>query len=171
MKTFKDREGREWTVDVTLDSIARVYDLCGVKLTDLADVKLPADSLVFRLLDDPLLQFKMLHALLLPEMRAKGIEPEDFGRAMAGEPIDQATTAVLGAVVDFFPSQRDRDRMKKALATVNRWMETTRTALESPAIQQRMERKLQEALSTLIDSDSNSAEPSGSAPPDEPSES
>ncbi|HUT10070.1 MAG TPA: hypothetical protein VMY35_17345 [Phycisphaerae bacterium] len=169
MKTFKDRKGREWMIDVNLTSIARVHDLCGVKLTDLADVKSPTDSLVFRLLDDPLLQFNVLHALLMPQMEAKGIEPEDFGAAMAGDPIDDATTAVLGAVVDFFPNQRDRTRMQKGLAMVNHWMETARTALESPAIQARIERQLKNALSTLTSSDSNSAESSRSPPTGEPS--
>jgi hypothetical protein len=104
MRTFSDRTGRVWTVDVNTWSIERVKGLTKVNLLDLAD-----GQTIARLMTSPILLVNVIWCLIKPEADALGISDEDFGRAMAGDAIDQATTALLEDLADFFPNPRQRE--------------------------------------------------------------
>ena len=49
MKTFRDSQGREWTIEVNVAALKRVKDTAGVDLTKLID---PDSDVIRRLTDD-----------------------------------------------------------------------------------------------------------------------
>jgi len=110
MHTFVDAAGRTWTVAIHVDALKRVRALAQVDLLEAVEGKL-----LERLTTDPVLLCDVLYALCKPEADAQKVTDEDFGRAMAGDAIDGATTALLEELVDFFPKGR-RALLAKALA-------------------------------------------------------
>ena len=140
MKTFCDNAGRTWTVQVNVDAIKRVRDLAKVNLLEVVEGKL-----LERLISDPVLLCDVIYCVCQPEADTKGISDADFGRAMAGDAIDGATTALLEELVDFFP-QGKRRVLSKALAKLKH-LETAalavvETRLESPELEKRMAAQL-----------------------------
>jgi hypothetical protein len=103
MKTFTDTQGRIWNIAVTVDAIKRVRALTGTDLLTVA-----GGDLLERLSNDPVLLADVLYAVVKPEADTKQISDADFGRALAGDAIGAATTALLEDMVDFFPSQKRR---------------------------------------------------------------
>ena len=86
-------------------------------------------QLIERLVTDPVLLCDCVYAVCKPEADARGITDEDFGRAMAGDVIEHACTALLEELVDFFP-QPKRQVLAKALLRL-RQLEAKAIALAS----------------------------------------
>ena len=111
MHSFKDNAGRTWAVSVTVDTIKRVRALVNVDLLNVFDGKLVA-----QLASDPVLLCDALYAVLKPEADAQKVSDVDFGRAMAGDAIEHATTALLDELADFSRNAAQRQVTHKALA-------------------------------------------------------
>jgi hypothetical protein len=144
MKTFKDREGREWLIDINIASIKRVKDLLAIDL-----LKLEGQELVEQLISDPCSLCNIVYVLCMEQADERGVSDEHFGRAMAGDAIDHATTAVLEEFVDFFPS-RKRPLMRQALARIQQ-IETAQLAaadriVNSPEIDRLIDEAMNEAI-------------------------
>ena len=110
MKPFTDASGRTWELTVIVSAVKRVRDLLGVDLMDVA-----GGDLLERLADDPVLLVDVLYVLVKPQADAKGVSDEDFGRGMVGGVLDDAASALMKELLDFFPSaQRARALGKMA---------------------------------------------------------
>jgi hypothetical protein len=141
MNTFADNAGRNWTVQINVDAIKRVRDLVSVNLLEVVEGKL-----IDRLISDPVLLCDVIYAVCKPEADTKAVSDVDFGRAMAGDAIDAATTALLEELVDFFPQGRRKVLAKalnklKALETAA--LKAVDARLDSPELERRMEKELQ----------------------------
>jgi hypothetical protein len=140
MRTFKDNAGRTWTVTVNVDAVKRVRSLLDVNLLEVVD-----GHLIERLAADPVLLCDVIYALVKPEADAQQVTDQDFGRAMAGDAIDLATTALLEELVDFFPLGKRR-LLQKAVAKLKDWESKALTAaerkLDSPELEAQFERAL-----------------------------
>lgn len=158
MKTFTDNAGRTFTVAVNVDTIKRVRSLTQVNLMDAVEGKL-----LERLVTDPVLLCDVLYAVCKVEADAKGISDEDFGRAMAGDAIDGATTALLEELVDFFP-QGKRRVLSKALAKLRKLETQVMAAVETRLDSPELDRLIESELKRLTASAGNSAESSASIP-------
>ena len=90
MRAFTDNAGRSWSLAVNVDAIKRVKSLLGVNLMDAVE-----GTLLEKLVSDPVLLCDVIYAVCKPQADAQGVRDEDFGRAMAGDAIDLATTAML----------------------------------------------------------------------------
>jgi len=158
MKTFKDNAGRTWTVGVDVAAIKRVRSLLDVDLMGAVEGKL-----LERLVSDPVLLCDVIYCVCKPEADSRGVSDEDFGRAMAGDAIEHATTALLEELVDFFPQARRR-LLRKALAKLRnleaRVLEVAEMKLDGPELEAEMEAALRE----LGGSSGSSPESSGSTP-------
>lgn len=136
MKTFNDNAGRTWTVAIHVECIKRVKTLLDINLLEAVEGKL-----LERLVSDPILLCDTLYAICKPEADARQVSDEDFGRAMAGDAIDHATTALLEELVDFFPSGK-RQVLAKALAKLKnleaKAVDLATKRLEDPALDQRL---------------------------------
>jgi hypothetical protein len=110
MRQFKDEQGRPWTLCVNVGTVKKVRGLAKVDLLDLRD-----GNLFHELAADPVKLGDVLWVLCEDEAKAANIDEVAFGRALAGDALDAATTALLEEIVDFFPKPQ-REILRKALA-------------------------------------------------------
>ncbi|MEX0654868.1 MAG: hypothetical protein WD151_12160 [Phycisphaeraceae bacterium] len=140
MNSFTDSQGRTWTLTVTVDAIKRVR-----RLTEIDLLEAVSGRLLERLAGDPVVLCDVLYALCRPEAESKQVTDEDFGRAMAGDAIEQATAALLEALADFFPS-RKRQLLKQAGAKLSeleaKVLDHAEAQLSSGAIDAELDRML-----------------------------
>ncbi len=136
MRTFKDTAGRTWTLQINVDAIKRVRGLLNVDLLEIADGKL-----IERLAGDPVLLCDVVFAILKPDADAQQVSDADFGRAMGGDCLEQATTAFLKELADFFPSSK-RQVLHLALAKLRevdaKIVALAEKKLSSPALDARI---------------------------------
>ena len=146
MKTFNDNAGRTWTVSLNIDAVKRVKSLVKVDLTEAVGGKL-----LERLTTDPILLCDVLYAVCKSEADTKNITDEDFGRALAGDAIDSATTALLEELVNFFPKENQRRVLAKAMGKIktlqNKAIQVAELRLDSPELEGMMEQALNDAAS------------------------
>jgi hypothetical protein len=158
MRSFKDSADRTWTVAVNVDAIKRVRGLLDVNLLEIVEGK----ELLERLVGDPVLLCDLVYALVKPEADAQGVTAEDFGRAMAGDAIDGATTAFLEELVDFFPMRRRR-LLAKALGKLDALerlaMKAAEKRLDGPELEQRLKALLADASGSSGSSPASPASP------------
>jgi hypothetical protein len=158
MKTFCDNAGHTWTVQVNVDAIKRVRDLAQVNLLEVVEGKL-----LERLISDPVLLCDVIYSLCKPEADAKNVSDVDFGKAMGGDAIDSATTALLEELVDFFP-QAKRRVLAKALAKLRKLETAALAAVETRLDSPELERQMAQRLAQLENSSGSAPESSDSTP-------
>ena len=141
MRTFTDNTGRAWTLAINVDAVKRVKGLLSVDLMEAVEGKL-----LERLISDPVLLCDVVYCLCKPQAEAANVSDEDFGRAMAGDAIEQATTAMLEELVDFFPSRR-RGLLAKALGKLRMLEQMVLTAAEDRLDSGEIEKQMAKALS------------------------
>ena len=169
MKTFTDNAARAWTIQGNVDALKRVKSLLEVDLMEAVDGKL-----LQRMLDEPILLCDIIYALCKPQADAASVTDEDFGRAMAGDAIDNATQALLEELVDFFPQRRRAlltkvlDKLKKldslALATVTDRIEK----IDLDKVMSNAVAQLDNDLSALLAGKPSGPAPASSASPPAP---
>ena len=145
MRTFTDNAGRTWTLAINVDTIRRVRALVDVDLLEAVEGKL-----IERLAADPILLCDVIYVICKPEADGRSITDEDFGRSMAGDAIDLATTSLLEELVDFFPKSR-RQLLSKALAKFRQLetkaIELVDKQLDDPQLEQKLTSQLERRLS------------------------
>ena len=163
MKTFTDNAGRTWTLLVNVATIKRVRALCGVDLNSIIEVEdgKPTTKLLERLSTDPVLLVDVLYAVCRPECEQKGVSDEDFGAAMAGDAIEQATSALLDEVIDFFPEAK-RLAFRKILSASRRFEEMARKRLAAAMADSGFEDRVVSELERLTGLSPNAPESSES---------
>ena len=144
MPTFKDNKGREWAVEITVSTIKRVRSLLSVDLLQVAEGKF-TDAL----LSDPVLLVDVLYVVCKPEADAAGVSDEEFGQAMAGDAIDQATQAFLEALASFFPSRRG-ELLRRVVAATNKAIDKALTLTEERLNSGELERIADAAVSEAL---------------------
>jgi len=158
MKTFNDNAGRTWTVQINVDAIKRVRDLATVNLLEVVDGKL-----LDRLISDPILLCDVIYAVCKVDADQKNISDVDFGRAMAGDAIENATTALLEELVDFFPQAR-RKVLAKALSKLKALEVAALNAVDAKLDSPELENRLQAELARLGNWSGAAPESSASTP-------
>lgn len=125
MPQFKDTQGREWSVVVDVSTVKRVRSVANVNLLDVLGGKL-----IDRLIADPVVLCDTLYAVCKPQADERGVSDEDFGRGLAGDAIEEATSALLEAITDFSPNPRDRAALRGVIAKVNDAMTKARDLVQ-----------------------------------------
>ena len=103
MKTFTDKTGHVWEVEVTVGTVERVRTLADVDL-----VEILSTDLLQRLRVDPVTLVHILWGICEPQAVKEKITPDEFGRRLTGETIDAALVCLLEGLVDFFPNPTRR---------------------------------------------------------------
>lgn len=111
MKLFKDTEGREWQISLTIGSIKRVKDLLNINLLE-PEVGDP--PLLQRLGTDDELLINTIFALIKPKADERQVSDVQFAESMGGESMLKAQTAFYEELQDFFQSRGRLDRAKMA---------------------------------------------------------
>jgi hypothetical protein len=159
MKTFTDNAGRTWTITINVDAIKRVRGLLKVDLLEIVE-----GTLIERLLRDAVLLCDVVYAVCKPEADTRTVSDEDFGRAMAGDAIEHATTALLEELVGFCPSPRDRANLGRVLETTRRYMEKARDLIDQRIARGDLDRIGEQALATAMNSSGVAPALSASSP-------
>ena len=148
MRSFRDTKGRTWKVELNVRQMKRVRDALGVDLVNVIEARrdgtVAADTLE-RVANDPVLLADILWVLCAGEAKAAGVTDDDFGSALAGDSISEATRAFLDELVDFFPGAR-RLFLRKAVDLARKCEaegeEALKAALESPGLAERLKTSL-----------------------------
>jgi len=125
MRAFKDNQGRQWSVEINVTAIKRVRGLTGEDLMQVIE-----GTLIEKLIRDPVLLCDVVYAICKPEADSRGVSDEEFGKAMAGDAIEAARTAVLEELVGFCPSPRDRANLGRVLQATRKVMDRARDLVE-----------------------------------------
>ncbi len=157
MKTFTDNIDRSWDVAINVAAVKRVRDLVRVDLLEIVE-----GSLIEKLIRDPILLCDIVYAVCKPQADEREVGDEDFGRAMAGDAIEHATTALLEDLVSFCPSPRDRKNLGRVLEATTRVMDRARDLIEQKLDSGELERIAEQALVTAGDSSGSVPASSGS---------
>ena len=163
MKTFTDNAGRTWTIAVNITTILRVKGVLSINLVDVIEGKL-----VERFLSDPVLLCNVIFVLCQPEAEEKGICDEDFGLAMAGDAIDQATAGLLDELVDFSPSPKTRAYLRRVLKATQQAIDKAQDLIDAKLTKKlesgELDRIIEQAVQTAGDSSGSAPELSASTP-------
>jgi len=125
MRSFKDNQERQWSVEINVTAIKRVRGLTGEDLMQVIE-----GTLIEKLIRDPVLLCDVVYAICKPEADSRSVSDEEFGKAMAGDAIEAATTAVLEELVGFCPSPRDRANLGRVLQATRKVMDRARDLVE-----------------------------------------
>jgi hypothetical protein len=107
MKVFKDKNGTDWTIDLTVEALMRVKELADVDLLDL-------EKSCYLMADDRLLQARVLYALCKPQCDERGKSMEQFFGLLTGEALIAAAETIPEEVLSFFPKPR-REAVRRAM--------------------------------------------------------
>lgn len=129
MRTFEDRRGRKWELEITVGSVKRVRDLLDIDMTDLGE-----EGLLRNIALDPEKLVDMFWVLLkgqINKYKKSGDEPlkiqfnDDeaieiqFADGFVGDTIEKATLAFIEALIEFFPSEAKRKTARAIFAKTN----------------------------------------------------
>ncbi|MBX3368667.1 MAG: hypothetical protein WAZ94_01700 [Phycisphaerales bacterium] len=165
MRSFKDNQGRQWSVEINVTAIKRVRGLTGEDLMQVIE-----GTLIEKLIRDPVLLCDVVYAICKPEADARSVSDEEFGKAMAGDAIEAATTAVLEELVGFCPSPRDRANLGRVLQATRKVMDRARDLVEKKLDSGELDRLADRLLSkesegATVGSSSTSAPESSASTP------
>ncbi len=141
MSKFTDARGRDWVIVVTVGTIKKVREHLSLDLADLSQATMD------RLATDPCLLVDTLWLIVEADATQRKVSQEGFAEGLVGDPIDLAVSALLGALVDFFPERRRcllRETMKA--------MDEARTTGEKMVMDKLADPQLKERLTKLMES-------------------
>ncbi len=172
MKTFRDAAGREWTIAVNVGAIKRVMkapieylgEPVKVNLLELVD---PDGALLKKVVAYPPLVCDIAYALCKPQCDEKNVTDEEFGRAMAGDVLEEVLDLLLEETVDFFPKARRAVLQKvltKSRTFARRAQELTEARLAAGELDRAIDEVLQPELARLEASPTNGTGSAGSLP-------
>lgn len=156
MHTFTDNAKRTWTIAITVDAVKRVRASADVNLLGIIDA-----GLLDRLIRDPVLLCDVIYAACKPDADRQNITAEQFGQAMAGDAIDEATRALLEDLVDFFPNAQDRATLRRILESTWKVMDRARTLVAQRVTDGTLDRYVEKALRDAEESLDKASAPSG----------
>ena len=161
MRSFKDNAGRQWSVEINVAALKRVRGLTGTDLMQVIE-----GTLIEKLIRDPVLLCDVVYAICKPEAdtRTPPVSDEEFGKAMAGDAIEAATTAVLEELVSFCPSPRDRANLGRVLQATTKVMERARDLVQKKLDSGELDRLADRLLATAGGSSGSAPESSALTP-------
>lgn len=118
MRTFRDRDGREWQIDLTLGALMRIKASTGLDMLDLQPSKAGRVDVFDRLSTDPVTLADTLCAICRPQLDARSLTDSQFADALGGEAIDTALIALIEEWADFFRRRGAEAKAKLLAVTV-----------------------------------------------------
>jgi putative transposase len=103
MPSFRDGNDKTWEVRVDVAAVKRVLEFAKVDLRVIESGKTLAELAL-----DPVKLVDTLYAIVKPQADAAGLTDEQFGGLFAGDVLEQAATALMDGILDFFPASQSR---------------------------------------------------------------
>lgn len=122
MRRFTDSTGRAWRLRLNVDALGRIRTLAGVDLLDSAGRDFAA------LLYHPAAFAAALFAAVEPDAYARDVAEGQFLDAMDPPACEQALTAFLDELSDFFPPPRTKAAKQQPPKAFDAWQSLRRLA-------------------------------------------
>lgn len=103
MATFTDKKKREWVLDLDVHLVEQIETRTEVRVDHLIANKWAGLESLF---GDPIKFVRLLWVMVEEQAAAKAITPEDFGRGLGGDSLEDAGNAFVKALADFSPRQQ-----------------------------------------------------------------
>ena len=110
MKIWKDAEGHAYETRITVAEVRDVKTELGINLMDIA-----TGDLLQRISEDVILLCDILYVINRSQAKEYGIDDAQFGRNLYGDALEEATRAFVEEMINFFPNQRTRQLLTKAM--------------------------------------------------------
>lgn len=110
MKIWKDAEGHAYETKITVAEIRDVKTELGINLMDIA-----TGDLLQKISEDVILLCDILYVINRSQAKEYGIDDAQFGRNLYGDALENATRAFMEEMINFFPNQRTRQLLTKAM--------------------------------------------------------
>lgn len=157
MRSFADKSGRRWELELTPASIKRVKGITGINLYGLLQDKA---ALFRQIADEPEIRVNVLFAMVSAQASKAGITDEQFAELLDGATFEAASDALIESFADFFTGQKDA-----LLAALSKAKRLTKLATEA-AVNQINDPADEDSLrKKLSDLSSGAPESSASTPP------
>ena len=148
MRTFKDKEKKDWGVSITVGSLKRVKELLKIDLIEGASDK-KEDNIFIKISTDPIMLVDIIYVLCKPEADKLGISDEQFGGLMNGDSVEEATAVFIEELIDFFPTARRpmlRTMTEKIKHLESKGIEYVTNCLYNPAIEANYQASLEKVM-------------------------
>ena len=99
-RTFKDKTGDEWSLEITVKTAMDAKAQLGVDISSLNE------ELLTRLSEDAELLGSLLFLTCEKQIDHRGLDADTFFERFDGDTVEQAGNAWFEALIDFFPQQR-----------------------------------------------------------------
>ena len=110
IKIGKDAEGHAYETKITVAEIRDVKTELGINLMDIA-----TGDLLQKISEDVILLCDILYVINRVQAKEYGIDDVQFGRNLYGDALEEATRAFMEEMINFFPNQRTRQLLTKAM--------------------------------------------------------
>ena len=154
MRIFKDRNGQDWQIVLNVHQMKRIRAALGIDLVNVITLDkegVVKVDMIDRIANDPCLLVDILWVLVEEQAKAINVTDEQFGAALAGESIENATKAFLDELVDFFPGAK-RLFLKKAVELSRKytgdWTQVLEKALNDPELEKRVAESMRSSASS-----------------------
>ena len=143
--SFKDADGRDWYIVLTVGKCRKVKQHCGLELTKLWQ----SDDGLAELITDPIRFAEILWVLCEERADTLAVTPDQFGDALDSRAIEMAFEAFTDAIVNFSPPAM-RQAIRNAIDTTQEAQAKTGEAMaswvQSPKVQQMIDAQIQKAV-------------------------
>mgnify|MGYP007067569099 CR=1 FL=1 len=153
MKSFKDKTGRSWDIELNVGAARKLKSRCGLDFDHIITFdrgNRPRDvSALEKLAEDSLLLFEVIFVLCQKQIAEAGLDEDAFAELFDGDTIEAATEALLDEIVNFSrPAQRKvllqlRKISKNYSEKAGRELEKI---LNDPRFEQEIEKSLTQSL-------------------------
>ena len=110
MKIWKDSQGHEYKTQITVAEVRELKNTLGINLMEFA-----TGELMQKLSEDVCLLCDVLYVIHHEQARNYGITDADFGRNLYGDALEAATQAFVEEAINFFPNEKTRNLLNKAM--------------------------------------------------------
>lgn len=135
MHTFRDKNGKQWNIELNVGTAKRAKSECGIDLVNVitfsSDGKIEAAALE-RLADDPVILVDCLFSLCREQAREAGLDDLGFAELFDAAAVENASDALMEEIINFSRPAK-RKTLEKIYQTARRFAE-------------KMDRKLDETL-------------------------
>lgn len=146
-KTFTDGLGREWTVEMNLPNARRMKEITGISLDHLVpainEKKQDPQALMSlqEFVGDPFRVFDAFYALVKPKADERKLSKEDVENGLSNDEfVVKMTTALLGAIHDFFRLDPKRQAILRNIVRLGEKTAKETAAKMDQVIQEQMDK-------------------------------
>lgn len=160
MKSFKDKNGKIWTIELNVGTIKKVRSECNVDLINVINVNSngSADTSVLeRIASDPCLLVSIVCALCRTQMEKDNIDDSSFAELFSADAVEEASSALIEEIINFSQPAK-RKVLTKIYQTAQRFAAATENKVNALINDPNLDKELESQLMKLSGATPESSE-------------